>query len=215
MKGNGMKKIIIAMALCSSAVSTVYAVEPVKADINNDALMKCQSEAKSDARLACYDKVLPPKVAEEAKPVEGVGKWQVSTKTSPVDDSENVYVSLSANDSFRSQFGESITPSLYITCREKKTELFLNWDTYLGLNETQMLSRLDKQKAKTKTWDISSDTKSVFYRGNVIEFVKALSQANSMFTQITPYNESPVSATFDVAGLSEALKPLQKACGWK
>lgn len=33
-----------------------------------------------------------------------------------------------------------------------------------------------------------------------------------MFTQITPYNESPVSATFDVAGLSEALKPLQKAC---
>ncbi|WP_233597644.1 type VI secretion system-associated protein TagO [Citrobacter cronae] len=210
-----MKKIIIAMALCSSAVSTVYAAESVKADINNDALIKCQSEAKSDVRLACYDKILPPKAAEEAKPVVGVGKWQVSTKTSPVDDSENVYVSLSANDSFRSNFGGSITPDLYITCREKKTELFINWDTYLGLNETQMLSRLDKQKAKTKTWDISSDTKAVFYRGNVIEFVKSLSQANVMFTQITPYNESPVSATFDLAGLSEALKPLQKACGWK
>lgn len=215
LKGNGMKKIIIAMALCSSAVSTAYAAESVKADINHDALMKCQSEANTDARLACYDKILPPKAAEEAKPVVGIGKWQVSTKTSPVDDSENVFVSLSANDSFRSNFGESITPDLYITCREKKTELFINWDTYLGLNETQMLSRLDKQKAKTKTWDISSDTKAVFYRGNVIEFIKSLSQANVMFTQITPYNESPVSATFDLAGLSEALKPLQKACGWK
>ncbi|OON38450.1 type VI secretion protein [Izhakiella australiensis] len=210
-----MKKITIALALCSSAVSTAYAAESVKVDINNDALMKCKFEAKNDARLACYDNIFPPKAAEEAKPVVGVGKWQVLTKTSPIDDSENVFVSLSANDSFRSNFGESITPDLYITCREKKTELFINWDTYLGLNETQMLFRLDKQKAKTKRWDISSDTKAIFYRGNVIEFVKSLSQANVMFTQITPYNESPVNATFDLAGLSEALKPLQKACGWK
>lgn len=208
-----MNKTLLALALCVSCVSSAHAEG--KPDVDTDALFKCQSEVNNETRLACYDKALPPTVAEESKSTVGVGKWQVSTKTSPVDDSENVYVSLSANDSFRSQFGESITPSLYVTCREKKTELFLNWDTYLGLNETQMLSRLDKQKAKTKTWDISSDTKSVFYRGNVIEFVKALSQANTMFTQITPYNESPVSVTFDVAGLSEALKPLQKACGWK
>ncbi|EHJ7968006.1 type VI secretion protein, partial [Escherichia coli] len=33
--------------------------------------------------------------------------------------------------------------------------------------------------------------------------------------QSPPYNESPVSATFDLSGLSDALKPLQKACGWK
>lgn len=208
-----MNKTLPVLVLFVSCVSSVHA--DGKSDLDTGALLKCQSEASNETRLACYDKALPPTVAEESKPAVGVGKWQVSTKTSPIDDSENVYVILSANDSFRSQFGELITPSLYITCREKKTELFLNWDTYLGLNETQMLSRLDKQKAKTKMWDISSDTKSVFYRGNVIEFIKALSKSNSMFTQITPYNESPVSVTFEVAGLSEALKPLQKACGWK
>lgn len=210
-----MNKMIVAVVLFATAASTAYAAEAVKVDIDNDALLKCQSEAKSDARLACYDLILPPKAAEKSMPVVGVGKWQISTKTSPVDDSENVFLMLSANDSFRSNFGESITPDLYITCREKKTELFINWDTYLGLNETQMLSRLDKQKAKTKVWDISSDTKAVFYRGNVIEFVKSLSQTNVMFTQITPYNGSPVNATFDLAGLAEVLKPLQKACGWK
>ncbi|WP_455428303.1 hypothetical protein [Dryocola sp. LX212] len=36
-----------------------------------------------------------------------------------------------------------------------------------------------------------------------------------MYVQITPYNESPVQTTFDLAGLSEALMPLQKACAWK
>jgi type VI secretion system protein VasI len=215
MKGVCMNKIIIAMALSFTAVSTAYAAAEAKTDFDKDALLKCQSEAKSDDRLACYDRALPPKVVEDAKPAAGVGKWQVSTQSSPVDDSENVFVSLAANESFRSQFGESVTPDLYITCREKKTELYINWDTYLGLNETQMLYRLDKQKAKTKTWNISSDTKAVFYRGNVIEFVKALTQANGMYAQITPYNESPVNVTFDLTGLSEALKPLQKACGWK
>ncbi|MEL8222763.1 type VI secretion protein, partial [Escherichia coli] len=30
-----------------------------------------------------------------------------------------------------------------------------------------------------------------------------------------PYNESPVSATFNLSGLSNALKPLQDACNWK
>lgn len=210
-----MKKIIIAIALSFTGIAAAHSAETAKGDFDKDALVKCKSEPKSDARLACYDKILPPDVTKDAEPEAGVGKWRVTKKTSPVDDSENVFVSLDANDSFRSNFGESITPGIYITCREKKTELYINWDTYLGLNETQMLYRLDKQKAKTKTWDISTDTKAVFYRGNVIEFVKALSKAKVMFTQITPYNESPVSATFDVAGLPEALKPLQKACGWK
>lgn len=206
-----MNKIIIAMALCLSAISTAYAAE----NVNQEALLKCQAEAKSDTRLACYDKLLPPNAGDVSKPAVDVGKWQVTTEISPVDDSENVYVGLFANNSIRSQFGETITPGLYIACREKKTALFINWGAYLGLNETTMLSRLDKQKAITKKWNISSDAKSVLYRGDVIEFVKALTKANVMFTQITPFNENPVSATFEVSGLSEALKPLQKACGWK
>lgn len=206
-----MNKIIIAMALCLSAISTAYAAE----NVNQEALLKCQAEAKSDTRLACYDKLLPPNAGDVSKPAVDVGKWQVTTEISPVDDSENVYVGLFANNSIRSQFGETITPGLYIACREKKTALFINWGAYLGLNETTMLSRLDKQKAITKKWNISSDAKSVLYRGDAIEFVKALTKANVMFTQITPFNENPVSATFEVGGLSEALKPLQKACGWK
>ncbi|ENG76194.1 hypothetical protein ECP03052938_5043 [Escherichia coli p0305293.8] len=36
-----------------------------------------------------------------------------------------------------------------------------------------------------------------------------------MYAKITPYNESPVSATFNLNGLSTTLKPLQEACNWK
>ena len=85
---------------------------------------------------------------------------------------------------------------------------------YLGLDETRMLTRLDKQKSKTKLWSISTDNKAVFVRGSDIGFTKELMKHDKLLTQITPYGESPVMATFDIRGLTEAIKPLRKTCHW-
>lgn len=209
-----MNKWILSLCCCATLLPAVAIAR--NADDQLAALKKCQEESHKDARLACYDKALPPAASSAAEPAPGsIGKWRLASKTSPVDDSKNVYISLNANETIRSPFGESITPSLYILCREKKTEMFLNWDVYLGLNETQMLYRLDKQKAVTHEWGISTDTKAVFYRGKDIDFIKMLAKSSNLFVRITPYNENPVQTTFDLTGLAEALKPVQAACGWK
>ncbi|WP_447782951.1 type VI secretion system-associated protein TagO [Enterobacter asburiae] len=201
----------------SSKTSTSIAADIKLPD--RAALSACQNEVNGTKRLACYDRLLPQSTSENNESVETAaanpGKWQTSITTSPVDDSKNVILSLSSNDTITTPFGESVIPSIYVACREKQTDVFINWDVYLGLEQTSMLYRLDKQKAVEKQWSISTDTKAVFYRGNDIEFVKALAKAEKLFTRITPYNEAPVTATFDLAGLSEAMKPLQKACGWK
>ncbi|MBM7341695.1 type VI secretion system-associated protein TagO [Pantoea coffeiphila] len=186
-----------------------------KADI-----AECRTEVNGTKRLACYDKLFPIGSSDEGeesanKPAINTGKWFTHTTTSPVDDSKNVVLMLESNDTIRTAFGETVTPAIFVTCREKKTELYVNWDVYLGLNETSMLYRLDKQKAVERTWTISTDTKATFYSGKVIDFVKSISKADKLFARITPYNESPVSVTFDVAGLSDALQPLKQACGWK
>ncbi|EHI3751001.1 type VI secretion protein [Salmonella enterica] len=182
---------------------------------------QCRDEAREGKRLSCYDYFYPPtftgsQVKKSIDKVgEDVGNWKTDIKTSPIDDSKNVVIFINGDNSFRSPFGETITPSLYIACRENKTELFISWDVYLGLDETTMIYRIDKQKAVNKTWLISTDTKAVFYNGKVIDFIKRLESGQKLFTQITPYNENPVSTTFNLSGLSEAIKPLQESCGWK
>lgn len=185
--------------------------------LSKDDLAKCQAEENGTKRLACYDQLLPPNENEIQGPKEKTdsGKWQVSTVTSDIDDSTNVFVMQTADLPISSNFGRTSTPVLFITCREKKTELFITWDVYLGLGEISMLHRLDKQKAVSKTWDISGNTKAVFYRGRTIDFIKSLEKAEKMMVQITPYNENSATTTFDLKGLSEAIKPLQKSCGWK
>ncbi len=210
-----MKKItltVLGLTLCST-----YSFAEGSGELNKDTLGQCQSISDGTGRLACYDKLLPQKkvAPDQSDEVKDVGKWSVSTKTSPVDDSKNVFLVLNANEPIRGTFGGTVTPTLFVTCREKKTEVFLNWDVYLGLDETTMLYRLDKQKAVKRSWSISTDTKAVFYSGKNIDFIKGLMKADNMFVQITPYNESPVTTSFDLRGLSEAVKPLQKACGWK
>lgn len=183
--------------------------------ISKDDLARCQAEESGTKRLACYDLLLPPNEIQSPEEKSDTGKWQVSTVKSDIDDSTNVFAMLTADLPISSNFGRTSTPVLFITCREKKTELFINWDVYLGLGETSMLHRLDKQKAVTKVWDISGNTKAVFYRGRTIDFIKSLEKSGKMLAQITPYNENSVTTTFDLKGLSEAIKPLQKSCGWK
>ena len=183
--------------------------------ISKDDLAKCQAEENGTKRLGCYDLLLPPNEIQSPEEKSDTGKWQVSTVESDIDDSTNVFAMLTADLPISSNFGRTSTPVLFITCREKKTELFINWDVYLGLGETSMLHRLDKQKAVTKVWDISGNTKAVFYRGRTIDFIKSLEKSGKMLAQITPYNENSATTTFDLKGLSEAIKPLQKSCGWK
>ncbi|MGR7652546.1 type VI secretion system-associated protein TagO [Klebsiella aerogenes] len=205
----------------SSAKTTPLSKEAGKNEaMNKEMLRECRSEINGTKRLACYDKLFPQDETEDVassavEPAPNPGKWLTHITTSPVDDSKNVVLMLPSNDSIRTPYGETVTPTIFVACREKKTEVFINWDVYLGLEETSMLYRFDKQKAVERRWSISTDTKAVFYSGRDIDFVKAMVKANKMFARITPYNESPVSVTFDLTGLNSALKPLQQACGWK
>ncbi|RJL44582.1 type VI secretion protein [Pectobacterium carotovorum] len=192
-------------------------------NLSNDEILACKSISDSKQRLACFDKVDKKAEApvsqkndanDDSNPTGDVGKWVINKEQSPLDDSWNVYVYQNAEEPIRGQFGQPVMPTLFLTCKEGKTNLFLNWDSYLGLDETYMTHRVDSQKPVKKTWNISTDNKAVFYTGKTILFIQELMKSKSLYTTIVPYSESPVSARFDLTGLSEAIKPLRGACKW-
>lgn len=176
---------------------------------------KCAAKKTDAERLICYDNIAKTLGVEKLQTVVtvGKGKWIVKTDKSPINDTINVYLSLSSEQSVSSGYN-TVTPMLLIRCAEGKTNAYITWDLYLGLESTKMLTRLDKAPAVTKTWSISTDNKAVFVSGNDMAFVKQLMLHQTLLTQITPYSQSPVMATFDIGGLSEAIKPLRDACKW-
>ena len=202
-----MKKTIFMGILYSLlGFSTVFAVE-------NKELAKCAIVNGDLARLECYDNLTKKyKLNGKQKKkttIVGKGKWDVRIDTNPIDDSKTVQLVLNAS-SGKSRWGKQIY--LVARCQSNTTELYIGWNDYLG-SKANVLTRVGKNKAITSQWDLSTDKKATFH-SNPIPFLKEMLESNKLIAQVTPYNESPVTAVFDTTGFKNALKPLKETCGW-
>ena len=173
------------------------------------ALTRCGAVSAPSERLACYDSLAKSLSVSKPTPV-GAGAWQVSDETNPVDDTRTVVLRLVAT-SGQSVYGKPIV--LVLRCQSHKTEAYMSWGSYLG-DEAQVTVRVGSGEAKTKRWDVSTDHTGTFYHGDMVAFIRELVAADRFVAQVTPYNESPITAVFELTGLPTAVKPLREDCGW-
>ena len=177
-------------------------------------LAKCAIKKGDLERLACFDSVTKRLGLNgpQSKPVNvtGNGKWAVSAKENPIDDSRTATLILDA-DSGKSKWAKPI--GLIIRCQSNETKLYISWQDYLG-SEAYVLTRIGSNKAKTKRWSLSTDSRATFYPGTPIQFIKKMTTSNKLVSQVTPYNENPITAIFDTTGLKNAIKTVQETCNW-
>lgn len=176
----------------------------------------CQSISESTQRLSCYDVLFNAK-RETSTPLN-TGEWIIREETSPIDDSKNVFIILEAETPIEIDY-EEVIPELMIVCQENTTYLYVNYNTFLGMENIYSTTRVDSDKAESnKIWLISSNNQGIFYNTNrkksVIDFIKELTTKKKFFIRITPYDGNPVDTTFILQGLDAAIKPLRAACSW-
>lgn len=212
-----MKNILITILLLTNLP---YSSPLLADDTHHPSATDCQSLKDNNKRLQCYDLMSKgdedkePDGLQDGLPQGDVGGWKIEKTQSQIDDSWNVFVSLASNSPVRTPFGEYINPSIYAVCREGRTEFFVHWGVFIGVDQTTMIQRIDSEKASKKVLTISTDSKSVFYTGNAIPVAKKLMNSKKLYLQIIPYGENAIDATFNLAGMSEALKPLRHECKW-
>jgi type VI secretion system protein VasI len=184
------------------------------ADVPEKDVMKCAALANPVERLSCFDalaesKGLTTKTVET--PAAGKGKWSTSTTTDPLTD-KSIYIAMLDASSGRGRLGEQI--GLVVRCAKNKTELYINWNSFLGTDTARVTHRVGKLKAETHTWDVSTDHTSSFYPGSPVATLKEMTKNTSFVANVTPYSESPVTATFDVSGAEAAFSDIRKGCSW-
>lgn len=173
----------------------------------------CAAEKGELARLDCYDSLAKKhkldKPQDVGEKLTGTGKWIVSEEVNPIDDSKTVTLVLEAS-SGKSNWNDRVF--FVARCQSNKTDVYINWNDYLG-REASVLTRIGSNKAVTSNWSLSTDSKATFHR-KPIPFLRNMEKEDTLVAQITPYNESPVTAIFHTADLSNALTPLRKTCSW-
>ena len=142
--------------------------------------------------------------------VEGTGKWEVSKKINPIDDTITITFILES-DSGESIYGQPIY--LVLRYKSKKTEAYINWNSYLG-SKANVLTRMGTEKASTQTWSLSTDSQATFYPKDDIKFIRKLMNVDKFIAQVTPYSENPITVTFDVLGLKKAVEQFNNILHW-
>ena len=201
------------LALGLFVLGTANATANDQKTIDPKEVANCSAIDGDLARLECFDTLSikhglkgPQPVATE---VGESGSWIVSKDINPVDDSQTVTLILKA-DSGSNKWGRKV--AMVMRCSQNTTDMYINWGEYLG-REARVLTRVGSNKAITENWSLSTDSKASFKR-KPIPMIKQMLGQSKFVAQITPYNESPVTAVFDISGLDNAIDPLRETCGW-
>lgn len=190
----------------------VQVAEPARAE---DDPLACATIADDTARLACYDRIYRSTVSG----IASTGQWHVSKEVSKIDDSVNVFMHVSAKETVKDRFGAADYPTLWIVCRENSTDIYINFAGNFMADSGgygRVISRVDKEKAVTKSWRESTDNSALglWGGGSAIPFAKSLFGHDTLLIQATPFNDNALTIEFPITGLDEAIKPLREACHW-
>lgn len=145
--------------------------------------------------------------------------WRTSDSTNPLDDSKIVIATGESDVDLTN--GTEKTIKLTIRCQSGKTEMWIAWDEYLGDDSNDVYAdwkrvtvRIGKEKARTERWGISSDGVASFAPGSPQTMLRQMAKSDKAVFQTTPYNESPITATFKLDGFGKAVEPVANKCGW-
>lgn len=145
------------------------------------------------------------------------GAWRISRSVNPLDDSATFVMSLASDT--RARFGDTVR--FIARCKSNKTEAYVVWHDYLGDDSRSVYSswksvtlRLGRSPAQTMKWDLSTDKKATFYPEWAGNLLREMYVHDQMVVQTTPYNESPVTAVFDIRGMETGLRELSDTCNW-
>lgn len=173
-----------------------------------DAVSNAQSDAAETVRDA-------PVATASPEPT----KWMKNLSVNPMDDTKTVTLRLAADEGV-SQFKGPV--AMIARCKSDRTELYVDWKDYLGDDSSSVYEdwkyveiRMGSKPMRRERWTLSTDSQATFSKDWAGAMLKEMLEVDKVVMRVTPYNESPVTAVFDVRGLRGPLQELADTCNWK
>lgn len=213
---SGAKKGIFRLLLFVAVAATLTLSHAADAQDLKSQLQECGSVTDNMARLQCYDNIV--KQPGMSNPTSGStgngssnGSWSVDQQNNPMDDTSTVVLSNSSTSGVDQQGNPII---LFIRCQSGQMDVYLAWGDFLGDTSTDTELRVGSAPSYDESWSNSTDNTAAF-SPNPLSLVRSLEKADRLVVEVTPYNESPIIATFDISGLTSAVAPLAQDCKLK
>lgn len=162
-----------------------------------------KERAAIESAMKEYERAIDSLVAE-IEPVT----WVESEEVDPITEKTTRVISrlANANDPVGA-------PSLHIRCKNNRTELFVNWNTYIG-RAARVVSRIDDHLFGETGWEVSTDNTSTFYPDSPIPITKRLIESERYAVRARNMSSQEFTAVFELDGIAGAIKPIRELCNW-
>lgn len=150
------------------------------------------------------------------------GNWEISESTSALDDSTTVIANLRSKKEVESKNFSSY-PLLQLQCSGGNSEIYGTYkvaiDTGLvltpyyegDLGDVAVNIRLDKNKPQRLIVKEGANSETVFI-SNPETLLGFMANSKTMLFEFTPFNSNSDYAEFEINGIEEVLKEMQKNC---
>lgn len=198
------------------AALSLWALSHSAGALGKTDLANCAAISEPAARLGCYDDMTKNFGAEQAISAQPPGSWEIEEQRSEVDGSRSLYLTVEAGALTFDQNNHPTRPSLWIRCAEDQMSLYVWWKLYLGVDEIDVSYRVDSLPLQTQSWTIANNNEfaGLWSEDSAIPLIRRLLDADQLLLQLSPYDQTTMGSSFEVAGLRQAIKPLRAACDW-
>jgi len=131
-----------------------------------------------------------------------------------------VFLRLTSENPIAGRFGNAGNGLLLLRCMENTTAVVFRFnDQFMASIQSYGVIeyRIDKSPIVWRLYtQESTDNMALgLWRGRAaIPFIKSLLGHETLLVRATPFNESPVTLTYDISGIDNAIAPLRKTCRW-
>lgn len=181
---------------------------------NSAGLAACAAIEKAVERLGCYDAL----AREGAGARDDLAVWTLDVTPSRLGDDLTDYLLWTrAVNKGPGPGGVSVNPVLLLHCRQGEMSVVFDFGTFVGGGAVRIEYRIGSGAVRAGDVTVSPDQRrfGVWQRDRAIGFIKALYGQEQLRVRVVPPAGDPLIAAFDLAGLEDAVKPLQAPCGWE
>lgn len=160
----------------------------------------------------------PPEAEAAAAPsTEGTGSEPTAGSWMLVEDSDagaGVAEVELTREASRGVNSTGIAPTLHLRCVDGRTEVIIVWYEDPEGSDNDVTTRVGSADPVRRTWINQNEDATVFPRDSAAIFIQRLVEADSLTAGTNLYKRMPVTAVFDLTGLSAEIDPVREACGW-
>ncbi|MHA1190581.1 MAG: hypothetical protein ACTSSQ_09060 [Alphaproteobacteria bacterium] len=179
-------------------------------------LSACQTISEDGARLACYDGLAATAMDESVRADEG--GWVLEEWPSRLNPAWTDYEAWTAAlNPVPGTGGIPVYPVLTVRCEQGETRAYFNFGRIVPGKTVQVHYRLGAGEIQPGELIPTPDGRRLGLWSSQlsVNFVRALYHSERLRIQVPVAGGEPLTAAFELAGISKIAVPLKEACGWQ